>query len=250
MPQPRKKPSKLSRIWSLMNAPLVLLVLSGVGAGGTIIYSSLRSQAEELQNRRAEYIVLLAEYQHRVSTLIDADSQLDPYIGEGLTFKGGKKIPDCGPLREQWEKLSTKVGRRERDILRGQGDYVPTTPKFRGVDFLTLGAQIEQVGGVPDIQLGALRLIRTLDWPPEILWLNVRAYIPMMLKFGVARHMLYTNGQLPLPRGTSLTRRQEAALGFPDVKPGDLELRKAETMKHQAELDKALREGATNACPN
>ena len=233
-----------------MNAPLVLLLLSGVGAGGTLIYSSWRTQAEELQDRRAEYVVLLAEYQSRVSLLMDADNELDAYVGEGLTFEGGKKIPACGPLREEWEKVSAKVGMKERDILRGQGGYAPTSPRFRGVDFLTLGAQLEHVGGVPDIQLGALRLIRTLDWPPEILWLNVRAYLPMMLKFGVARHMLYTNGQLPLPRGASLTKRQEAVLGFPDVNPGDLERQRAETMKHQAELDQALREASTDTCPD
>ena len=130
-------------------------------------------------------------------------------------------------------------GRYETRNITGRGRYVPTNSEFAGVDFLTLAARIERVGGIPDIQLGALRLLRTLDWPPEVLWLNVRAYLPILTNFGVTRHMLYTDGQLPLPRGASLTR-QEAVLGIPDIKPGDLDKIRLKTHRLTKKLESEL----------
>ncbi len=137
----------------------------------------------------------------------------------------------------------------EQDVLQGRGKYVPTAPEFAGVHFLTLAARMERVGGIPDIQLGALRLIRTLDVEPDLLWLMVRAYSPMIQKFGVVRHVLYSKGELPLPRGEVLTQRQEDVLGFPRLKPGDLERAKRESDLMHARLQSALGEEQSKNSP-
>jgi hypothetical protein len=236
-------------IWSVLNAPLVVtLIASGLAAIGGL-YGYHRIELADLESRRSTYVDLLAEYEHRVSQLSDADSELNRFIGEGPTFENAKHIPECGLERDEWDQTSATVGRKEQDILRGVGSYVPTAPQFRDIDFLTLSARMERVAGIPDYQLGGVRLIRTLDWPPEVLWLTVRAYLPTMVQYGVSRHLMYTDGQLPLARGASLTKRQEAILGIPDVKPGDVERLHKENERLHARIEAELRnQSAAEPC--
>lgn len=114
-------------------------------------------------------------------------------------MKGGRHVPANGSVRRAFERACEEAGGREADVLAGRGGYVPTAPEFANVDFLTLAARLDRLGRVPDILLGALRLIRTLDTPRDILWIFVRAYRPMMEEFVVARPVMYTDSQLPLP---------------------------------------------------
>lgn len=234
-------PPTRRRSWEILNSPLVICLISGVAiAGGAKLYSDAQAEAADLETRRGTYIELLAEFQRRTSMLLQADGELNPFIGEGRNFEGARPIPVAGPLRREWEKISADVGRKELEILRGTGSYVPTSPAFAGVDFLTIAARMERTAGVPDIQLGALRMLGLLEAPPEMLWLFVRAYLPIIQQFAVSRHMMYTNGTLPLPRGRALTKAQEAALGFPNPKPGDLERLMKETDRLHNEVQRKL----------
>lgn len=234
-----------SRVWAALNSPLVLLMLSGVViGGGAKLYSDRQSAAVEVAGRRAEYVELLAELQRRVSRLQDADGRLDRFIGAANSPGALRKVPEPWPQRAAFERESALVGAAEADILAGRGSYAPTAPAYAGIDLLTLAARLERVGGVPDLQLGALRLLRTLDADPDVLWLFVRAHRPMLERFVVSRHLLQVEGELPLPAGAALTPRQKAMLDIPRPKPGDLERLRRENDVLHARLDRELREAA------
>lgn len=234
-----------SRLWAIVNSPIVLLVVSGVViGGGAKLYADGQSAAAEVAGRRAEYVELLAELQRRVSRLKDADGRLDRFIGAADSPEALRKVPEPWPQRAAFERESALVGAAEADILAGRGSYVPTAPAYAGIDLLTLAARLERVGGVPDLQLGALRLLRTLDADPEVLWLFVRAHRPMLERFVVSRHLLHVEGDLPLPAGAALTPRQEAVLDIPRSKPGDLQRLRRENDVLHARLDRELREAA------
>lgn len=210
------------KLWVFLNSPLLLLLLSSVIiGGGAKIYTDRQAAAADLETRRSQYVEMLAEYQHRISDLVHVDSELDAFIGEGVKFE--TKEPLTNKRHREFETASERVGKQEADILAGRGTYVATAPAFANMSLLSLTARMERLAGIPDLQFGSLRLLSTLDVPPDVLWLFVRSYLPMMMQFGVSRHLLYTNGELPLKRGASLTNRQEAVLGIPDPKPGDLE---------------------------
>lgn len=190
-------PGKSSRnaIWLWINSPIAITLISGgLLAGGAKIYSDRQADQANIELRRDAYVDMIAEYEQRVSLLSEADGRLDEFVGAGRNFKGGRHIPSTGPARREFEHLSLKVGTRELAILKGNGGYTPTTPEFANIDMLTLASRMERTAGIPDIQLGSLRVIRTLDAPPEILWLMVRAHLPMMQEFAVTRHTMFTNG--------------------------------------------------------
>ena len=161
--------------WAAANSPLAIILISGGAMAGIAkLYNDRQVEAADLETRRTAYVELLAEYQHRVSFLMDADAELNGYIGEGLKFTRGKQLSENGPDRRKWERVSEEVGQKEHNILRATGDYVPTTPVFARVDLLTLAARIERTGGIPDIQLERFpismhhSLLRRSSW--RILW--------------------------------------------------------------------------------
>ena len=240
-------PTLLQRLWSVLNSPLVLLLISGVViAGGAKLYADRQAAAAELSARRDRYVELLAEIQHRVGMLQQADGLLDPFIGSGEGFEAMKPVPEPWPLRAAFDRACLKAGRIEADVLAGRGGYVPTAPAFAGTDMLTLAARLERLGRVPDLQLGSIRMIGLLSVPPDGLWLFVRAYMPTLMRFVASRHLLNVDGQLPLPAGAVLTVRQEAMLGIPQVHPGDLERIERENDRLFAQVDRKLRDAASD----
>lgn len=228
--------------WTIINSPIAIALISGgVLAGGAKVYSDHQAERADMEVRRDAYVDMLAEYEQRVSLLTSADGELDELVGEGPSFRGRSKIPDSGPLRELLDRRTLEVGQREMAILKGSGEYIPTTPAFKNVDLLTLGARMEHTAGIPDIQLGSLRIIRTLDTPPDILWLMVRAHLPMVQQFAATRHLMFTNGQLPLPRGESLTKRQERILGYPEENSLTPEQAAEKSDRTRAKLEEVLK---------
>ena len=243
MAKPASKLHSEGRLWAVLNSPLALLLMSGMLlGGGAKIYADRQSALAELDTRRAAYVEMLAEYQRRVSLLSHEDARLEPFIGTADEMLAGRVRPLVESKRCQFETLSKAVGEKQEDILLGRGSYKPTAPIFSELDILTLAARMEQTAGVPDIQLGGLRLIRTLDAPPEILWIMVRSYLPMLKQFGVSRHMLNVNGELPLIRGQQLTDRQERVLGFLELKPSDVDRALHRARRKSDELNAKLRE--------
>ncbi|WP_454884904.1 hypothetical protein [Sphingomonas oryzagri] len=223
--------------WDHINSPVVVAILTGVIiAGGGKIYADRQADARELDTRRSAYAKLLTEYEHRVSDLGIADGCLDPELGEGPTLKGIKPIPKTGPARDRWTRLSLAVGKQESDILRGRGSYAPTDPAFEGMSFEAVAIQMETLGGVPDIQVGAMRLFGALDSGPDVVWLFVRSWLPMMRQVSVSRHMMFADGRLPFRRGHAPTEAEQKSLGFPDMKPGDLERLERQTDALHAQI--------------
>lgn len=238
-------PSLLQRLWSVLNSPLILLLISGVViAGSAKLYADRQAAAAELSARRDRYVELLAEVQHRVAILQQADGLLDPFIGTGEAFNAMKPVPEPWPRRAAFDRACLKAGRMEADVLAGRGSYVPTAPAFAGVNMLTLAARLERLGGVPDLQLGSIRMIGLLNAPPDVLWLFVRAFMPTFMQFVASRHLMNVDGQLPLPAGAVLTVRQEAMLGIPQVHHGDLERMERESDRLFTKVDRKLRGAA------
>ncbi len=192
-------------------------------AGAVKIYDDRQKAAVDLNVRRATYVELLAEIQLRVSKLQDADSQLNGFIGTGTNFNEASPLPGSGPRRAAFERKSFDTGKAEADILSGRGKYVPTDPVYANIDLLTLMARLENLGGVPDLYAGSLRLLRVLDAPSDVLWLFVRAYLPLLQDFVIRRHLLHSSGNLPLPAGVELTSEQKKFLGIRNPKPGEME---------------------------
>lgn len=229
------------RLWAFLNSPFFIAILSGLFIVGALkAHDDNRAAAVDRDTRRAAYVELLAELQLRVSRLREADSRLDEFLGEGPELKGAKPMPATDPRREAFEKASAGVGREQADILGGRGNYVPTAPAFENMDFLTLAARLEHIGGGPDINLSALRLLRGLDASPDVLWLFVRAYLPILQDFVVRRHVLYTNGRMPLVRGAKITETLEQSLGIPDSEPGELEKLQRQNDALHDKLQKSL----------
>lgn len=230
-------------VWAWINSPIAITLISGgILAGAAKVYSDRQVERADIESRRDEYVDMLAEYEQRVSLLTGADGELNDLVGEGPHFEGRKKIPQSGPLRELLDRKTVEVGKVESMILKGNGTYAPTTPAFKDVDLLTLAARMERTAGIPDIQLGSLRIIGTLDTPPDLLWIMVRAHLPMMQQFAATRHMMFTDGQLPLARGASLSEKQERILGYPERNSLTPEQMAAKSDRIREKLKKVLKE--------
>lgn len=233
---------RMRRFWTFLNSPFFLTLLTGVLLAGALkIYDDRQRAAADLDLRRASYVELLAEIQLRVSRLDEADARLNEFITDGRDKNGATPLPKTGPRRAEFERTSIEVGKLEAEILAGRGTYLPTAPAYANVDMLTLASRLEHLGGVPDYYAGSLRMLRVLDAPSEILWIFVRAYMPMLREFVVRRHLLYTSGELPLPAGGELTAEQKRFLGIRKPRPGELEELIRTTNAHLEKLQKDLR---------
>lgn len=133
----------------------------------------------------------------------------------------------------------------KQQVIRGTGSYVPTSPTFANVNILLIGSQIEDAAAIPNLQNGAIQFLGFLNTEPSLLWIFVRAYLPMMTEFYVGRHLMTVNGELPLARGRGLTVQQERRLGIPQPSPGDLERARKKSEAAHAELQEALSEAKT-----
>jgi hypothetical protein len=220
------KPTQAGRArwWAILNSPFVIALLSGlVLAGGLKYYTDRQAAIQDQIVRRSALAILLSEYQQRISALGAADGELNTVLGPSPGIARRPRLDPRSAEFRSWERLSARVGHREWEIVHGTGSYTPSSPEFARVNLLVIAARIENTAGIPDVQLGGVRMLGLLDVEPDILWVFVRPLLPEMMKFGVTRHMLYVNGSIPLMRGASLSARQERVLGFPDVKPGDLQ---------------------------
>lgn len=229
--------------WEWFNSPLVITLLSAVLiSGGAKLYVDHQEALKDRSARRAVMSDLMVEYRQRLSALEDLDSQLNPWLGEGAELKGIKPMSEAE--RPKWEAASKKIGRAEQEVIQGAGNFKPSAPAFANVNMQVITTRIEGAAGIPDLQAGTLQMLGVLNTDPEILWIFVRAYQPMMRQYYVGRHMLMLNGELPLLDGKNLTVRQENVLGIPQPKPGDLEKAMKESDRVHAELQKTLKEAA------
>ena len=229
--------------WGIANSPLVLLVASGIIiGGGAKLYADHQEDVREQTTRRSTLSNLLVEYRQRLSDLERLDAELNKYLGDDPRVTAAIR-PVNEAERREFEALSKRVGKREQEIIRGNGTYVPTSPSFANVNIQVIASQIEDSAGVPNLQSGAIQLLGFLNTEPDVLWLFVRAYLPMMTEFYVSRHMMTLSGELPLARGAQLTEDQEKRLGIPRPAPGDLE----RIMRENDALHANVQEALTNA---
>jgi hypothetical protein len=226
--------------WSVLNSNIVILLVSSALLSGVAkLYSDHQDAEKEMVVRRGVYAKLLTEFEHRVSALSNEDISLDPYLGEGLNFRK-TKMPDHGPERQRWDKAQLLIGQREVDIIQGRGSYVPSLPEYAGMNLQAIAVQLEDVGGVPDIQMGGIRLMGALDSGKEVVWLFVRSWLPIMRQVTASRHLMYSDGRIPFPRGHVVTASEERALGIPEFHPGDLERLEKENDAHFREVQAKL----------
>ncbi|WP_375392201.1 hypothetical protein [uncultured Sphingomonas sp.] len=66
------------------------------------------------------------------------------------------------------------------------------------------------------------------------------------MRFVASGHLMNTDGQLLLPAGASLTARQEAMLGIPQIHPGDLDRIERENDRLFTQVDRKLRQAAAD----
>lgn len=230
-----------SKWWILANSPLAILIVSGMLiGGGAKLYSDQQEIVRDQVARRSTLSTLLVEYRNRLSALESLDAELSDYLGPG---PGITKVeqPFTETRRAAFEKLSLNVGRREVEVIQGRGHYVPTSPSFANVNIQVVAAQIEDAAGIPNLYAGSLQLLGVLNADANVIWIFIRAYVPLMTEFYVNRHMMTINGELPLPKGAELTAAQETKLGIPQPKPGELERLKKESDARHAEIQSLLR---------
>jgi len=244
--QKPKSPSGLSW-WNVLNSPLAIALVTGVTGlvigGVATIHHQQQEAAKDRAVRRSEFANLLVEYRQRLSALEEADGELElPEFKEGMSTAGQHKLTDAE--RKVFEVKSEAVGKREWDIIRGSGSYVPAMPAYANVNLQAIGAQIDDTAGIPQVQSGALQLLGLLNVESSVLWLFVHASLPQMRTYYVGRQMMLINGQLPLDRGDTLTARQERVLGFPEVKPGELERRMKESNALHERVQRKLGDAA------
>lgn len=228
----KRKPKK--SWWEILNSNIVVAFFSLVIVGGIAAYYSERQSAAADQSARRDVLGKhLAEYQHRISELTSADSRLNYELGPSGTFDRGRRLDQTDRAAvAQWERLTDEVSCQEWDILQGRGRYVPTSPEYGGVSLMNLGTQIDNVAGIPDLQFGPIRMIGLMEAPPPTTWIFLRSQLPMLMRAGVGRNLLYINQTLPLRRGAQLTKAQERQLGIPQPQPGDLDRLTRETDAH------------------
>lgn len=227
--------------WKVLNSNLVILFIATVVFGGVAkLYADYQESQRDIATRRSAYAKLLTEFEHRVADLSSADADLNPVIGRGFEMKGAKRLSDHGADRSRWDRLSEAIGQREWDVLHGRGSYEPTAPEFANRSFAAVAAEMEDIGGVPDIQIGAYRLVGFLDADKSVVWVFVRSAIPNMMQVSASRHLLFADGTIPFPRGHTLTEYEQRRLGFPEVHPGDLDRAMKKANAASAELDNAL----------
>jgi len=235
------------RWWTALNSPLALLLISGVVIGGAVKwYDSHQNAVEDQTARRSKLAHLLTEYQHRISTLGSLNSRLD--LPSPTSAATQKKLDPCSAEYRAFERLSGDIGRQEWNVIRGQGIYVPTAPQFKGVNIQAIAAEIEDTAGIPDVQLGSIRMLGLLNADPDIIWVFVAGHLPEMEKFGITRHLLYVSGEIPLLRGNSLTVRQQRMLGFPEPQPDDAR-RRTDIMQRLDKTIQELESGEPVKCP-
>lgn len=224
--------------WSVVNSPLIITLLTaGVLGGGATLYADHRADLKDQSERRAAMTNLLVEYRQRLSALEVLDGQLDPWLGEGPGISKGQAANDDG----QFDRASRSIGIKQLNVIRGAAGYVPSAPAYANVNLQAISAQIELNAGIPDRQGGALQLIGLLNAEPEIQWIGVRAWLPLMSDFYVRRHMLVVSRQLPLLPGRTLSLAQEMALGIPQPKAGELARIRAQSDERHRKLQNKLR---------
>lgn len=232
--RPTAKESPRRTWWDVLNSNIVVAFFSLVIVGGVAaIYSERQSALADQEARREVLGKHLAEYQHRIGELGSADSRLNYQLGPSGTFDRGRRLDqaDRAAVRS-WERLTEEVSCQEWDILMGRGRYVPTSPEYNGVSLVNLGTQIDNVAGIQDLQFGPIRMIGLLETPPTATWIFLRSQLPMLMRAGVGRNLLYINRTLPLRRGVQLTNVQERQLGIPQPQPGELERLEQENDAH------------------
>ena len=129
------------RWWSVVNAPLVVALVGLLAAGGWKLYSSYQDALADQATRKVELSKLFDELQQRLSYLADADEELTPYLGEGTTFKGAKKLQPSTAEARRWERKVLEVGQKEWDVVHGRGTYLPSSPEFSGVTLQSIASQ-------------------------------------------------------------------------------------------------------------
>jgi hypothetical protein len=223
-PRPTKSTAP-QKFWAFLNSQFFLTIFGLVIIGGiAAIYNQRQNDLQDQAARRPVLGKLLTEYQHRVSDLSEADSQLNEQLGPSGTFDRARKLDRSDSVAAaRWDKLIEQVSNREWAVLLGRSPYVSTAPEFGGVSFLNIASQIDNVAGIPDLQFGSLRMIGVLETPPPATWLFVRSQMPSLIRWGAGRQLLYIDQTLPLRRGDRLNIIQEKQLGIVQPKPGELE---------------------------
>jgi hypothetical protein len=223
--QPPTKLTLSQKLSAVLNSQFFLTFFALVVIGGSAaLYRQYQSDLQDQAERRAVMGKLLTEYQHRVSELGAADSELNEQLGPSGTFDHARKLDRSDHLgATRWDKLTEKVSKAEWAVLLGHSPYAATAPEYERVSFLNVASQIDNAAGIPDLQFGTLKMIGILDAPPPATWLFVRSQMPSLVQWGTGRHLLYINQTLPLRRGQKLNSTQERQLGIVQPKPGELQ---------------------------
>jgi hypothetical protein len=225
--------------WAALNSPIAILLLSVCVIGGIgKLYTDHQNAVQDQTARRSTMSNLLVEYRQRLSALEALDSQLDGALGAGPGITRTSKVSEVE--RKSFEKLSEKIGLLEQDVIKGVGTYTASAPAYDRVNMQAIASQIEDAAGIPNLQAGGIQLLGLLNTESSVLWLFVRAYLPMFEQFYVSRYMMVVNRQLPLVQGDVLSRKQEAILGIPQLKPGELNKLMKENDIRYAELQNKL----------
>jgi hypothetical protein len=203
----------VKQLWAVANSPLIIALVSGLLIAGIArSYSQRDEAANDFEARSVQLDAALTELQQRLAYLESADR----------TWNERCNYPSAS--NAQW------------DALTGSGDYVPTTPLYKGISITLVLTEAQRSSGAWDPSYDAARWFGAFSVrPPRTAWF-VRAQLPWLQTYVSNRTLASSMGRLPLRRGEVMNHELRQLLGIPTLAEVQRENDKA-----HAELQRTLR---------
>ena len=209
-------------LWSVANSPLVIALVSGLLIASIArSYSERDEETKEFSARSARLDASLTELQQRLSYLESAD--------------------------RSWDKRCNypQASRAEWDVITGTGQYVATSPAYKGASISVVFSEAQRSSGAWDPGYDAAHWIGLFSVQPPKTALTLRGELPWLRRYVSNRIMALSVGQLPLHQGEAMTKTLAKELGT-----ASLEEIERESDKADKQFDETMRETSTNREPS
>jgi len=196
----------VKQLWAVANSPLIIALVSGLLIAEIArSYSRRDAAAKDFEERSVRLDAALTELQQRLAYLESADRTWN----ERCNYPASSKA--------QW------------DALTGSGDYMPTSPSYKGVSITLVLTEAQRSSGAWDPNLDAARWFGAFSVRPPRTALFVRTHLPWLQTYVSRRTMASSMGRLPLRRGEVMNQELRQILGIPTLAEAQRESDKSHT---------------------
>jgi hypothetical protein len=196
--------SSVKQVWTLLNSPLVIALVSGLLIAHIArSYSQRDEAAKEFAAQSHKLDAALTELQQRLSYLEHAD--------------------------RTWDKRCNflEASRAEWDAIAGSGEYVPTSPTYKNISLSVVLTEAERSSGAFDPGYVATRLVGSFSVRPPRTARFVRIQLPWLRTYVSSRMFASSIGDIPIRKGAKMSDDLRQRLGIPTLEQASREMNKS-----------------------